>query len=308
MFGSSSRRASADAGLVALGAIDIIAVLAVTITMLAIASASANSKAAIHHDAEGNLHIRTADGSNQTVFINGVDVPQQMDALSKLRLEVQQLRSAMESANGTNAILEQRVALLEAIANASDGGGGLGPGSGHGQTTEPPQTTRPGGPGSSLTTPVIKNGGNRTWTTVFGSGSGSGGDVAVDSSHFVYVTGYTTGSLDGRSGAGLYDVALIKFDSTGRKLWSTLIGSKESEYSSAIATDSANSVYIACYTSGSFDGVSNAGKEDLLLIKTNNNGVKKWSRQLGSSASDRATALAIDLEDNAVVGGYTAGG
>ncbi len=42
-------------------------------------------------------------------------------------------------------------------------------------------------------------------------------DVTVDPSGNVYVTGYTTGRLDGNTLTGLQDFFLTKYDSSGNK-------------------------------------------------------------------------------------------
>jgi hypothetical protein len=41
--------------------------------------------------------------------------------------------------------------------------------------------------------------------------------VAVDASGNVYVTGYTTGGLDGNTITGMMDFFLTKYDSSGNK-------------------------------------------------------------------------------------------
>ena len=55
-----------------------------------------------------------------------------------------------------------------------------------------------------------------TWTKQLGTYSFDyGKGVTTDSSDNIYVTGYTTGDLDGNTKSGDYDIFLVKYDSSG---------------------------------------------------------------------------------------------
>ena len=51
--------------------------------------------------------------------------------------------------------------------------------------------------------------------------------VNVDGSGNIYVTGITSGDLDGNTNAGPYDAFLVKCDSSGTKQWTRLLGARE---------------------------------------------------------------------------------
>ncbi|MCP4137788.1 MAG: hypothetical protein GY754_42900 [bacterium] len=85
------------------------------------------------------------------------------------------------------------------------------------------------------------------------------------------------------------------------------LGTAVDEFTEGIATDSKNNVYIAGHTGGDFDGHTNAGGSDVFLLKYNASGQKKWSRTLGSSASETVFAVTTDGEDNIYITGYTSG-
>ncbi len=58
--------------------------------------------------------------------------------------------------------------------------------------------------------------GTMQWVTLFGTSQDEMGyGLAVDGNNFVYITGYTTGSLSGYSNAGSRDVFIAKFDENG---------------------------------------------------------------------------------------------
>ena len=60
--------------------------------------------------------------------------------------------------------------------------------------------------------------GTKQWTKQLGTSSFDYGQgVTTDSSDNIYVTGYTTGDLDGNTKSGNQDIFLVKYDSSGTK-------------------------------------------------------------------------------------------
>lgn len=118
---------------------------------------------------------------------------------------------------------------------------------------------------SSLITAVTKNGlfSSIISCALWGWSSWSGNDydygrgLAVDSSNNVYLVG-TTSSF----GAGLYDMALVKYDSSGVQQWNRTWGGSNYDYGSGVAVDSLNNMYLAGDTL-SFG----AGSRDMVLVK-----------------------------------------
>ena len=65
----------------------------------------------------------------------------------------------------------------------------------------------------------------KAWTRLIGTvNTEIGYGVAVDAGGNVYVTGFTDGPLDGQPYVGVQDIYLVKYDSSGTKLWTRLCG------------------------------------------------------------------------------------
>jgi hypothetical protein len=149
-------------------------------------------------------------------------------------------------------------------------------------------------------------GGDEVWTTQLGTrGSDRSWSVAVDASDNAYISGYTSGSLDG-SNAGNYDAFVGKFDSGGNEVWTTQIGTSSHDYSYSIAVDASGNAYISGYTSGSLGG-SNAGSGDAFLSKLDSDGNEVWTTQIGTSMWDGSSSVAVDAFGNAYISGSTEG-
>jgi len=60
--------------------------------------------------------------------------------------------------------------------------------------------------------------GTKQWTQQLGTSSTDrGNEVSVDSSNNLYVTGWTSGGLDGNTNSGDSDLFLLKYNSSGTK-------------------------------------------------------------------------------------------
>ena len=68
--------------------------------------------------------------------------------------------------------------------------------------------------------------GTKQWTKQLGTSStDTANGVATDSSGNVYVAGGTYGGLDGNTSAGVNDLFIVKYNSSGAKQWTKQLGS-----------------------------------------------------------------------------------
>ena len=75
----------------------------------------------------------------------------------------------------------------------------------------------------------------------------------------------------------------------------------------ALTTGLDGSIYVSGYTEGALDGQTNSGGQDAFLTKYNADGTKAWTKLLGTSSYDRASALTTGLDGSIYVSGWTNG-
>jgi hypothetical protein len=153
--------------------------------------------------------------------------------------------------------------------------------------------------------------GELLWTKLIGDSSGStqGKDIFIDTDDSVYVTGQTTGSLNGIAEIGVTDAFLAKFDSEGEMDWIKTIGvTGEDTYSLSIAVDSDHAVYITGSTTGNLNGETLNGNKDGFISRFNSSGVHAWTQLTGASGKTvEFYGLVIDASDKIYISGLTTG-
>ncbi|MCP5501116.1 MAG: Ig-like domain-containing protein [Leptospiraceae bacterium] len=144
---------------------------------------------------------------------------------------------------------------------------------------------------------------------VAGVSTGAYGGSIVDSSGNIYVAARTSGNLDGQIKAGTADVAIIKYNSSGVKQWTKLIGAAGGETTAyGISADSSGNIYIGGFTGVSLNGQTKTGTSDMFIIKVDSNGNAIWTKLLGtSSVTARSRGITVDSSGNVYSTGDTTG-
>jgi uncharacterized delta-60 repeat protein len=149
----------------------------------------------------------------------------------------------------------------------------------------------------------------KQWTKQLGTSSNDyGNGVSTDSSGNIYVTGSTSGGLDGNTHFGDRDIVLVKYNPSGTKQWTKQLGTSSDEWGNGVTTDSSGNVYVTGMTDGGLDGNTHFGDRDIVLIKFNSSGTKQWTKQLGTSYWDSGESVTTDSSGNIYVTGYIEGG
>lgn len=168
--------------------------------------------------------------------------------------------------------------------------------------------------------------GSRLWATYYG-GSGAESDggtsdgwggICTDANGNVFLTGYTTSATNIALGgfqniyAGGSDAFLVKFNSSGNRLWATYYGGSGGDRGSGVATDFNGNVYLVGSTS-SINDIASVGFQDSLggnydafLVKFNSSGLRQWATYYGGSGNEGYDAsVTTDLSGNIYLAGFT---
>ncbi len=85
-------------------------------------------------------------------------------------------------------------------------------------------------------------------------------------------------------------------------------GTTNYDYGYSVAVDSSGNVFVTGSTEDGLDGNTSFGSTDIFLTKFDNVGEKQWTKQWGTTNSDKGISVAVDSSDNVFVTGYTGGG
>jgi hypothetical protein len=164
-----------------------------------------------------------------------------------------------------------------------------------------------GGP-ATMSTAFLRrysSGGAPSWTRQVGPLESGVPAVAADGLGNVYLAGETNGNIGGPN-AGVTDVFLRKYDSSGAVLWTRQDGSLGYDVPRDAVVDPVGNLYLVGYTGWDLAGAP-LGNYDAFLIKYDALGNKLWSRQFGSPNEDYGEGVATDGVGNIYIAGYTSG-
>lgn len=167
--------------------------------------------------------------------------------------------------------------------------------------------------------------GTCAWATYYGgNGVDWAIDLAIDTAGFVYMAGRTnspngiatTGSYQEQN-AGLQDAFIVKFDTSGARIWGTYFGGENGEGMNgvrgiAIAADNFGNLYLAgntfsttgIATAGAFQSLRNDG-DDGFLAKFTTDGELEWGTYYGGNGNDYIKSIIADDDGNIYMGGNT---
>lgn len=149
--------------------------------------------------------------------------------------------------------------------------------------------------------------GQLQWLRQEGSATnGSFYGIGIDDSGNIYAAGYATGSVNGQTAFGDYDIVVIKLDANGNEIWTSQYGSTTDDQIRG-AKLKGNYFYIVGQTLGSIDGETNAGDYDGFLAKYDLNGNRIWHKQFGTTLNESLQTIDIDDSGNVYIGGFTDG-
>ncbi|MCW5724109.1 MAG: hypothetical protein KIS81_04035 [Maricaulaceae bacterium] len=119
----------------------------------------------------------------------------------------------------------------------------------------------------------------------------------------LYVVGETGAGVDGQQIKGETDLVLSKYDSTGKLVWTRVLGASESASGAAVAVDAQGNVVVAGTVKGAMGGTHDIGGDDSLVVKYSAAGVEQWAQRFGGTGDDRANAVTIAADGTIYVAG-----
>lgn len=156
------------------------------------------------------------------------------------------------------------------------------------------------------------------WATYYGGlFSHEYGIVATGPAGEVYLAGHTESSTDiAESGhkntfSGVKDAFLVKFNSSGNRIWGTYFGGTEYDDVKDFTTDGEGNLYFTGLTYSKSQvangGYRNtiAGLDDIYIAKADSSGTPVWSTYYGGYDDDEALKIVTDNKNNVYVSGKT---
>lgn len=150
----------------------------------------------------------------------------------------------------------------------------------------------------------ISGDGEVQWTSTFGSASAADRiyGVTADGAGGVFVTGYTSGAIDGGTSAGDKDAIVAHVDATGTLLWATQFGSTGEDKGFAIVPAPDGGVYVGGTSGAAMPGATSAGGYDGWIARLSATGAQEWITAIGSSETDQVSSLVATATGVAATG------
>ncbi len=158
--------------------------------------------------------------------------------------------------------------------------------------------------------------GQSVWATRGGGSlSESCTGVAVDAAGAAVITGGFVGTATfgatPLTSAGLRDIFVARYDTSGNTLWAVRFGGSDVEEGSAVQITADGKIWVAGFFSGgvSFGSwpLTSMGSYDGFLAWLDGNGAVVLAHRFGGAGLDRVWSLALDPDDHPLLAGFFVG-
>lgn len=167
-----------------------------------------------------------------------------------------------------------------------------------------------------LTDPFLakfNSNGVRIWATYFGHNGGNYGSCKADKAGNVYLTGVTWAGIGIATNNSYYTYGfLVKFDSSGSRLWGTYCGGNVDGFMNAVDIDPLGNIFVAGATSSTTGLATSgtyqpnyAGYLDGFVMKFDSLGNQLWGTYFGGNESDMIYGIYADSYGNVYATGFT---
>ncbi|MCB9046552.1 MAG: SBBP repeat-containing protein [Chitinophagales bacterium] len=162
--------------------------------------------------------------------------------------------------------------------------------------------------------------GNRIWGTFYGDvGNDAGLSVAIGNSKALYVAGRST-SVIGISTSnsfqsvldGSQDGFLIKFDTSGKRIWGTYYGGSAGDVVEGIGIDGLEFIYLVGSTQSTTGlatvNANQTSYRSVFVAKFDSTGQRIWGTYFGGSGSEGFNSIDVTDKGDLYIGGCSFGG
>ena len=164
------------------------------------------------------------------------------------------------------------------------------------------------------------------WATYYGgNGVDDGKALSCDASGNLFVTGFTgstdfplqtlAGAYNQSASAGSYDVFILKFNTSGVRLWATYYGGTSSDQGFGIVNTSSGNIFLCGTTSsnnipqvaaaGNYSQGAIGGGSDAFILRLNPSHNINWATYYGGNGSEQGYGLTVDPSGNVFIAGLT---
>jgi len=154
--------------------------------------------------------------------------------------------------------------------------------------------------------------GRRRWLRQFGSAPTADeaiAAVAVNVKGEIFLTGHTTGDLDGRHSTNTsFDAFVTRYSSGGSRVWLRQLASPTGadEAGTAIATTPSGEVFVTARTTGVLNGATGPSTaQDVVALRYARTGRRLMLVQFGGAGDDDPRGVAASRRGTVYVGGFT---
>lgn len=129
--------------------------------------------------------------------------------------------------------------------------------------------------------------------------------VATGADGAVYVLADLGGDSASSAIKGARDVALLKYDSAGKLVFSEMLGASESASGFALAVSADGKVAVAGSVEGALNGTAAKGGADSFVTMFDASGKELWTSRRSATGADQVNAIAFAPDGSVIVAGQT---
>jgi len=119
----------------------------------------------------------------------------------------------------------------------------------------------------------------------------------------IYVLGQTANTVEGQSIKGEQDLVLMRYDTTGKKVWTRTLGAGGEASGTSLAINASGDVIVAGSIKGVLGTTTDLSGTDSLVVKYSSDGVEQWARRFGATSDDQVNAVTVADDGTVYVAG-----